>query len=216
MTTCRVGKRLQGAAGGYASTRSSWFSLSTIASSDAPLLSRLSSWQINAPARPATLGSEIDAVDTVTDPVRTTAFFSETGTPFTVTSTPDGGMTARKSKLSVPALQLACRLLMVKTTLVLVKVAVTVSPELVVPLRLPFRVATATILPPWTLNWVMATLREPLTVTVSPVDRVKEVGLRLALRTVPSDGAATTDGMRAVRARRTMRARGRYARRLII
>src|SRR5215217_7442068 len=136
MTTCRVGKRLQGAAGGYASTRSSWFSLSTIASSDAPLLRRLSSWQISAPARPATLGSAIEAVDTVTDPTRTTAFFSDTGAPFTVTSTPDGGMTPRTSKLKVPALQLAaCRLLTVKTTLVLVKVAVTVSPVLVVPVR---------------------------------------------------------------------------------
>ena len=28
----------------------------------------------------------MEAVDTVTDPVRTTAFFSDTGVPFTVTS----------------------------------------------------------------------------------------------------------------------------------
>jgi len=63
-------------------------------------------------------------------------------------------------------------LLTLKTTLVLVKVAVTVSPVLVVPVKVPFRLATATILPSWTLNWVMATLRGPLTVTVSPVARV--------------------------------------------
>ena len=59
-------------------------------------------------------------------------------------------MTARESKLRVPALQLACRLLTVSTTLALVKVAVTVSPALVVPVRVPFRLATS--LPPWTLN----------------------------------------------------------------